>query len=129
MLPVDACPGGAAPNGVEQLIGNVWEWTSSHFVTTDDDGRPDVHVQGDVPRRIGLGKGNDHNNSDQRDQENAGPNRLICLAIVGVALQVGLLDVEHAGPIISPARKKPATGCRLQHAAAGLISKQASQQV
>ena len=40
VLAVDACPGGAAPNGVEQLIGNVWEWTSSDFVTTDDEGRP-----------------------------------------------------------------------------------------
>jgi len=40
VLPVDVCPGGAAPNGVEQLIGNVWEWTSSDFVTTDDEGRP-----------------------------------------------------------------------------------------
>jgi iron(II)-dependent oxidoreductase len=40
VLPVNACPGGAAPNGVEQLIGNVWEWTSSDFVTTDDEGRP-----------------------------------------------------------------------------------------
>jgi len=38
-LPVDACPGGAAPNGVQQLIGNVWEWTSSDFEATDRDGR------------------------------------------------------------------------------------------
>ncbi len=40
VLPVDAHPGGAAPNGVEQLVGNVWEWTSSDFVTTDDEERP-----------------------------------------------------------------------------------------
>ncbi len=38
-LPVDACPGGAAPNGVLQLIGNVWEWTSSDFESTDREGR------------------------------------------------------------------------------------------
>jgi iron(II)-dependent oxidoreductase len=38
-LPVDACPGGAAPNGVQQLIGNVWEWTNSDFLCADTKGR------------------------------------------------------------------------------------------
>jgi iron(II)-dependent oxidoreductase len=38
-LPVDACPGGAAPNGVSQLIGNVWEWTDSDFLCADTKGR------------------------------------------------------------------------------------------
>jgi len=42
LLPVDACPRGAAPNGVLQLIGNVWEWTGSTFEATDRDGRPIV---------------------------------------------------------------------------------------
>ncbi len=39
---VDACENGAAPNGVLQLVGNVWEWTSSDFVVTDSEGRPVV---------------------------------------------------------------------------------------
>jgi iron(II)-dependent oxidoreductase len=34
-LPVDMLPEGAAPNGVLQLIGNVWEWTDSPFVVGD----------------------------------------------------------------------------------------------
>lgn len=38
-LPVQACPNGAAPNGVLQLIGNVWEWTASEFTGVDSDGR------------------------------------------------------------------------------------------
>jgi gamma-glutamyl hercynylcysteine S-oxide synthase len=38
-LPVDACPAGAAPNGVLQLIGNVWEWTISDFVCADTNSR------------------------------------------------------------------------------------------
>lgn len=38
-LPVSACPSGAAPNGVVQLIGNVWEWTTSDFTCTDAEGR------------------------------------------------------------------------------------------
>jgi iron(II)-dependent oxidoreductase len=29
--PVGAYPGGASPAGVHQLIGDVWEWTSSDF--------------------------------------------------------------------------------------------------
>ncbi len=33
---------GAAPNGVIQLIGNVWEWTASNFEVVDDEGRPVV---------------------------------------------------------------------------------------
>jgi iron(II)-dependent oxidoreductase len=30
--PVGAYPAGASPYGVEQLIGDVWEWTTSDFV-------------------------------------------------------------------------------------------------
>ncbi len=37
--PVDACPAGAAPNGVLQLIGNTWEWTASDFQAVDREGR------------------------------------------------------------------------------------------
>lgn len=39
IVPVDALPLGAAPNGVLQLIGNVWEWTNSDFESVDRDGR------------------------------------------------------------------------------------------
>jgi iron(II)-dependent oxidoreductase len=38
-LPVNACPDGAAPNGILQLIGNTWEWVSSDFEATDRNGR------------------------------------------------------------------------------------------
>lgn len=40
--PVDAYETGAAPNGARQLVGNVWEWTDSDFIVTDEDGRPVV---------------------------------------------------------------------------------------
>lgn len=37
--PVDAFARGCAPNGVQQLIGNVWEWTAGDFEITDADGQ------------------------------------------------------------------------------------------
>ncbi len=37
-VPTDGFEGGAAPNGVCQLIGNVWEWTSGDFEVAGDQG-------------------------------------------------------------------------------------------
>lgn len=37
--PVGDYEKGAAPNGVLQLIGNVWEWTDNDYEVTDDEGR------------------------------------------------------------------------------------------
>jgi iron(II)-dependent oxidoreductase len=41
-MPVDTYENGAAPNGVRQLVGNVWEWTDSEFDITDEEERPIV---------------------------------------------------------------------------------------
>lgn len=45
MVPVTEYEEGAAPNGVLQLVGNVWEWTASDFDVLDEDGKP---VLGDM---------------------------------------------------------------------------------
>lgn len=37
-IPVDKYESGGAPNGVLQLIGNVWEWTESDYAVTDEEG-------------------------------------------------------------------------------------------
>jgi iron(II)-dependent oxidoreductase len=37
-VPVNAYPHGAAPNGVCQLIGNVWEWTACDLELKDEEG-------------------------------------------------------------------------------------------
>jgi len=37
-VPVAEFPGGAAPNGVGQLVGNVWEWVDSDFTIRDAGG-------------------------------------------------------------------------------------------
>ncbi|MFA5863438.1 MAG: formylglycine-generating enzyme family protein [Phycisphaerae bacterium] len=39
---VNEYPAGAAPNGVMQLVGNVWEWTDADFSVVDSAGRPVV---------------------------------------------------------------------------------------
>lgn len=31
---------GSSVNGIQQLIGNVWEWTTTDFVPKDEKGRP-----------------------------------------------------------------------------------------
>lgn len=41
-VPVSRYENGVAPNGVRQLIGNVWEWTSDDLIMTDAEGRPIV---------------------------------------------------------------------------------------
>jgi iron(II)-dependent oxidoreductase len=38
-VPVSSYPNGAAPNGVRQLVGNVWEWTDTPLTMTDEEGR------------------------------------------------------------------------------------------
>ncbi len=48
-LPVDACPAGAAPNGVLQLVGNTWEWLDRDLDCKDEDGG---EVIGEAPLKV-----------------------------------------------------------------------------
>lgn len=47
-LPVDACPAGAAPNGLLQLVGNTWEWTACDFQCADEKG---AEILGEAPMK------------------------------------------------------------------------------
>jgi len=47
-VPVNEYESGNAPNGVSQLVGNVWEWTNSDYFVTDAEGRA---VVGDMPMK------------------------------------------------------------------------------
>ncbi len=48
-VPVNEFEAGRAPNGVQQLIGNVWEWTASELEVTDPQGRV---VIGEMPMKV-----------------------------------------------------------------------------
>jgi iron(II)-dependent oxidoreductase len=47
-VPVNEYESGAAPNGVLQLVGNVWEWTEGDYIVGDSEGRT---VVGDMPMK------------------------------------------------------------------------------
>jgi iron(II)-dependent oxidoreductase len=49
---VDRYAKGAAPNQVRQLVGNVWEWTDTEYLVTDDEGRP---IIGEMPMHVTRG--------------------------------------------------------------------------
>ena len=51
-VPVDAYDKGAAPNGVLQLIGNVWEWLACDLDLVTED---DVKVIGDMTMKVTRG--------------------------------------------------------------------------
>ncbi len=51
-VPVTEYATGAAPNQVRQLVGNVWEWTDSEYVVTDDEGRA---IIGEMPMHVVRG--------------------------------------------------------------------------
>ncbi len=48
-LRVDACPAGAAPNGVLQLVGNTWEWVDADLNCQDEEG---CEVVGEAPLKV-----------------------------------------------------------------------------
>lgn len=48
-LAVEACPAGAAPNGVLQLIGNTWEWVNGDLDCRDGEG---CTIIGEAPLKV-----------------------------------------------------------------------------
>ncbi len=48
-VPVDEYADGAAPNHVLQLVGNVWEWTDTEYIVTDERGGA---IVGEMPMHV-----------------------------------------------------------------------------
>ena len=51
-VPVSQFAGGAAPNRIMQLVGNVWEWTDTALDITDEEGR---RIIGEMPMHVVRG--------------------------------------------------------------------------
>ncbi|MCG3126719.1 MAG: Hercynine oxygenase [Phycisphaerae bacterium] len=86
---------GAAPNGVLQLIGNVWEWTDSDFIAADDDGRS---IIGDmVLKSIRGGAFDTYFASQATSTFRTGLVGLARVHNVGVRCALDLDRIEHAG--------------------------------
>jgi formylglycine-generating enzyme required for sulfatase activity len=55
--PVDSFPGGASPYGAKQMVGNIWQWTSTLWMPYPyqaDDGREDLQQAGSRVTRGGM---------------------------------------------------------------------------
>ncbi len=94
-VPVKALPAGASVNGVEQLVGNVWEWTSSSFGAWET---PNHRIETDHPLKSIRGGAFDTYFESQANchfQSGAGP--LDRKHNVGFRCALGFCDVVNMG--------------------------------
>ncbi len=121
-IPVKALSAGASVNGVEQLVGNVWEWTSSSFGAWE---APNQRIETDHPLKSIRGGAFDTYFESQANchfQSGAGP--LDRKHNVGFRCALGFCDVVNmslpetdtdiceteVGPVVASAgRKLPAS--------------------
>jgi iron(II)-dependent oxidoreductase len=94
-VPVRGLPAGASVNGVEQLVGNVWEWTSSSFGAWENPGQ---RIETDHPLKSIRGGAFDTYFESQANchfQSGAGP--LDRKHNVGFRCALGFCDVVNMG--------------------------------
>lgn len=100
LVSVDALPAGASVNGVEQLIGNVWEWTSSAFGAWEPAGRK---IETEQPLKSVRGGAFDtyfESQSHSQFQSGAGP--LERKHNIGFRCALGFCDVAHMSQSVEP---------------------------
>jgi iron(II)-dependent oxidoreductase len=90
---VRALPAGAGPNGVEQLVGNVWEWTSSSFGAWEPTGKK---IETTRPlKSIRGGAFDTYFDTQAHCQFQSGESPLARRHNVGFRCAVGFCDVVH----------------------------------
>jgi iron(II)-dependent oxidoreductase len=90
--PVDARPTGSSVGGVEGLVGNVWEWTSTAFGVWDPPGQ---RIETAAPLRSVRGGAFDtYFDAQCHNQFQSGEHPLSRQANIGFRCAVGFCDVE-----------------------------------
>ena len=91
--PVHAFDGGASANGVLQLVGNVWEWTSTTFGTWEP---PPRKIETQMPlKSIRGGAFDTYFETQVHTQFQSGENPLARKHNVGFRCALGFCDVVH----------------------------------
>lgn len=93
-IPVQALPAGASVNGIHQLVGNVWEWTSTAFGVWEPPGR---RIETDPPAKsIRGGAFDTYFDSQALFQFQSGENPLARKHNIGFRCALGFCDIVPA---------------------------------
>jgi iron(II)-dependent oxidoreductase len=92
-VPVDRLPQGASVNGVQQLVGNVWEWTSGVFGAWEPAGR---RIETTMPlKSIRGGAFDTYFENQVHCQFQSGESPLARKHNIGFRCALGFCDVAH----------------------------------
>jgi iron(II)-dependent oxidoreductase len=92
-ISVRGLPAGAGPNGVEQLVGNVWEWTGSSFGAWEPTGKK---IETTRPlKSIRGGAFDTYFDSQAHCQFQSGESPLARKHNIGFRCALGFCDVVH----------------------------------
>ena len=95
-LPVQALPEGASVSGIHQLIGNVWEWTSTAFGVWEPPGR---RIETDLPlKSIRGGAFDTYFDSQAHCQFQSGESPLARKHNIGFRCALGFCDIVQVPP-------------------------------
>ena len=112
-VPVHSLPHGASVNGVQQLVGNVWEWTSSAFSAWEPAGHK---IETTMPlKSIRGGAFDTYFDTQAHCQFQSGESPLTRKHNIGFRCALGFCDVAHtAGENedgVQPGAEIPTTPC------------------
>src|SRR3954452_6802234 len=99
-VPVQSLTSGASVNGVQQLVGNVWEWTSGSFGAWEPAGRK---IETAMPlKSIRGGAFDTYFETQTHCQFQSGESPLARKHNIGFRCAVGFCDVAHMNEAVPP---------------------------